>query len=137
MDRSTEQMNVLLATPVSAVYHQATAVDVDTFVSNFTNNLNWQSQRTVVVIDNENNIFGVITRQDIVSMGKRQLNPRSTRAWEICSHHVVITSPDSSLSDAVAIMEKNNIHHLVVCDNGKLVGVISSLDIATFLSQSH
>ena len=131
----TDKDPAALATPVSAVFHQAKCVDVDTFVSEFLNKLDWRSQKTVIVLDNQQQVYGIITRQDIVNMDRRQMNPRATRAWEICSHHVIEISPDASLSEAIETMSRHHIHHLVVTDKEQFKGVISALDITEYFSQ--
>ena len=39
-----------------------------------------------------------------------------------------VVSPNSGAKDAAKMMEKHHIHHLVVMDEGQVVGIISSMD---------
>jgi CBS-domain-containing membrane protein len=106
------------------------------------------------VLDEENNIFGIVTENDLINQNKRLHIPTVVRlfdsfiplegfgsiekeirrmsastAAEICSRHVVSVSPDASLTDIASIMSEQNIHLLPVISSGKIVGIIGKIDI--------
>lgn len=48
---------------------------------------------------------------------------------EIMTTWLVSISPDNTVGDAKAIFEAKPIHHLLVIDEGKLIGVVSDRDV--------
>ena len=48
---------------------------------------------------------------------------------EIMSNKLISTTPETTTDDAIKLMVENQIRHLAVMDNEKLVGVISMRDI--------
>jgi len=48
---------------------------------------------------------------------------------EICTTEVEICSPDTPVSQIVALMLEKGIHMVPVVENGKLSGVVARLDI--------
>lgn len=73
-------------------------------------------------------VWGVIDSLALV----RALRHPDTQAFaEAISRQPAFSiEPDAPLSDAVRIMDDNQVAHLVVVDRGRPVGVISTLDIA-------
>jgi CBS domain-containing protein len=106
------------------------------------------------VMDEENNIFGIVTENDLVNQNKRLHIPTVVRlfdafiplegfgsiekeikrmsastAEEICSREVVTVSPDTSLQDIASIMAEKNIHLIPVISSGEIAGIIGKIDI--------
>ena len=48
---------------------------------------------------------------------------------EICTHEVVICSPEMAVNEIAALMTEKKVHLLPVIDHGKLVGVVGRHDI--------
>jgi CBS domain-containing protein len=48
---------------------------------------------------------------------------------DVMSPYVLSIDPDASLVDAARLMVADDIHRLLVLDQGKLVGIISSMDV--------
>jgi CBS-domain-containing membrane protein len=46
----------------------------------------------------------------------------------IMSDHVLSVRPDTVMSEVVRMFKTNNVHHIPVVDNGKVLGMISSSD---------
>lgn len=53
---------------------------------------------------------------------------------EIMSPHVIATDSDSTIGDAMDTMDRFSVHHLVVEDRGKFVGVVSDRDLLRHIS---
>ena len=53
----------------------------------------------------------------------------STRVEEIMTRNVVVVTPRAKARDCMALMTENNIRHLPVVDNGRVVGMVSIRDI--------
>ena len=54
---------------------------------------------------------------------------KTTPVADIMSRYIVSTTPDTSVLDIKAIFEASQFHHLPVLDKGKLVGIISKIDV--------
>jgi len=83
----------------------------------------------VPVINTQGECFGVISAPDLVHFHNARKNPVAERAWEMCTHKIIEVSSDISVKEAAELMIKNNIHHLVVIEDGSIKGIVSSIDI--------
>ena len=76
-------------------------------------------------------LVGIITDRDIVvravAAGK---DPRSTKISEIMSSDPDTISPDASDDDAEKLMAKSQVRRLPVVENGKLVGILVTAQLA-------
>jgi signal-transduction protein with cAMP-binding, CBS, and nucleotidyltransferase domain len=82
-----------------------------------------------VVIDEETPGPRVISERDILNAIGRGEDPDAERVGEHMSDTVISAAPDWSLERAAMEMSKRHIRHLVVVDQGELVGVLSMRDI--------
>ncbi len=83
----------------------------------------------VPVISDQGECFGVISAPDLVHFQNARKNPSAERAWEMCTHKTIKVGPGISVKQAAELMVENNIHHLVVVEDGSIKGIVSSLDI--------
>ena len=82
-----------------------------------------------LVADDEMPVPCIVTERDILlSIGAGE-NPDAERVAEHMSGGVIAAAPDWSLERAAAEMSRRGIRHLVVYDEGELVGVLSMRDI--------
>lgn len=118
--------------PVSLLMDKhITTVDFNDTIFKVEGIMNSRKLSLVVVIDSNQNCFGVISYPDIVRFHAMGRNPKNERAWELCTHKVVEVSSDTSASETAKLMLKHKIHHVVVTENELIVGVISSNDFVT------
>lgn len=82
-----------------------------------------------VVIDEESPGPRVVSERDILNSIGRGEDPDSERVASHMSDTVIAAAPDWSLERAAAEMAHRHIRHLVVVENGELVGVLSIRDI--------
>jgi CBS domain-containing protein len=76
--------------------------------------------------------FGVLTSRDIVfKVLAKGVNPKKIKVSEIASKPIVCIDKESDMDDAATLMEKSNIARLFVCDEGKIIGLVSLLDVMT------
>jgi CBS domain-containing protein len=84
-----------------------------------------------VVIEDNGNPIGIITETDltkkIVALGK---DPAKTKAEDIMSSPIVFVNPEDDYSVAVEKMRKHKVKRLPVIENGKVIGIVTSTDIA-------
>jgi signal-transduction protein with cAMP-binding, CBS, and nucleotidyltransferase domain len=82
-----------------------------------------------LVLDDETPGPSIVTERDILlSLGAGQ-DPDSERVADHMSDGVIAAAPDWSLERAAAEMSKRGIRHLVVYEDGELIGVLSMRDI--------
>ncbi|MGC1853084.1 MAG: CBS domain-containing protein [Solirubrobacterales bacterium] len=82
-----------------------------------------------LVSDDERPVPCIVTERDILnSLGRRE-DPDTELVAEHMSEGVVAAAPEWSLEHAASEMSTRNIRHLVVFDEGDLVGILSIRDI--------
>ncbi len=73
---------------------------------------------------------GIITERDILErIVEPCMESTAITAKEIMSTPVIFTSPDVDIEDAARLMTAKKIKKLAVIENGKLVGIVSSMDL--------
>lgn len=58
---------------------------------------------------------------------------KSTLVAEIMTENVIVLEPDETMDVVQEIFRKNNIHHLPVVENGRVVGMVSYTDYLKLL----
>ena len=76
-------------------------------------------------------IQGIITATDI----SKAVNANATVNDVMTSSNVHVTHIDSSAQSAAKMMLRQNVHHIVVMDDGKIKGMISSLDFVKLVAK--
>lgn len=85
----------------------------------------------VIVLDDEQNVTGLVTDRDIVVRCVADLcDPKGMTVGEICSRDLVSLSPDDSIDAAVRAMRDYNIRRLPIVEGGKPIGIVSIGDLA-------
>jgi CBS domain-containing protein len=88
-----------------------------------------------LIVLSEGGIVGIVTERDlltrVVATGQ---NPEQVTVREIMSEPIIVTSPDSTLEEAVQLMLMERIKKLPVMEEDgemmRLVGILSMTDIA-------
>jgi CBS domain-containing protein len=89
---------------------------------------------SVIVVDKNGALRGIITERDVVAAVAHGFNPRSTRAWEVMTENPATVREDDRITAALERITETGARHLpVVDDKGKPVGVISFRDIANLI----
>lgn len=85
--------------------------------------------QAIVIDNNDQHIIGLITDGDIRrAMIKHGKDFFDIEAREIMNTHPYIVDKESKLTDAEELFKQHNLHTLLVSDNGKLSGILSSKD---------
>ncbi|MBU5689711.1 MAG: CBS domain-containing protein [Candidatus Aenigmatarchaeota archaeon] len=85
---------------------------------------------SIIVQDNGNPI-GIITETDLVKkIVATSQDPKKLKAEDIMSSPLVFVKPDDDYSAAVEKMRKHKIKRIPVIQNGKVVGIVTTTDIA-------
>ena len=90
----------------------------------------------VLVVDGDT-ICGILTDRDItveaVAAGK---DPETTKVIDLCTANVQTVTPETSVEEAVQLMQDNSIRRLPVVEGGKAVGIVSLGDLTVQIDDS-
>jgi len=90
-----------------------------------------QNIGSVLLVDEAGKLKGILTDRDIaLAVAAEGREARATRASEIMTSNPQFTEIDADLEAALRLMNKVHARRLPVTDKGKLVGIISSADVA-------
>lgn len=115
----------LMTTPVTSVSAEATLTEIaDLFAT--------QSISGVPVIDGEQHVVGFVSDTDIINAMLASRGAQ-TSAFDLMSAPVVTVDEFDTAEDVMRMMRENNIHHVPVVRNRKLVGIVTPTDIIRYL----
>lgn len=84
---------------------------------------------SIVVVQKKKPV-GLITHTDILlKMLKPVIPPEALTARQVMTAPVITISENSSMEEAGKVMSKNNIKKLPITRDGKVVGIITSMDL--------
>lgn len=124
------QVKDFMSAPVKTV-----AIDdkLETVRSKFKNN-NFHSlpvvEYEVGIPVNKAIIRGIITQSNL----KKSISD-DTLAKDVMTTNVHVLHPDSSAASAARMMLKKDVHHLVVMEDGDIIGMVSSLDFVKLVAE--
>ena len=82
------------------------------------------------LVTEKKKILGIVTEKDLArKIGAKGLNADKVLAKDIMTTDLVTVSPNTSLYDAMLLIEKRKIKHLPVVDHGSVVGIITAMEI--------
>ena len=85
----------------------------------------------------EHRVVGVATDRDIaLFLGSKDARPSEIRIRDVMSTRLVASSPEDDLQDVLGKMEEAQVRRILVVENGRLRGVISTADVARVAAQS-
>ena len=80
------------------------------------------------VVSADGRIFGIITANDLSRFQAAKKNPKTVRAWELCSYKPLRVSPDTPTTDVAKLMLTHHVHHILVSNEDNLYGIVSTFD---------
>jgi CBS domain-containing protein len=89
-----------------------------------------EKQTKCVLLSKGKEVIGIVTKTDILykvlSQGK---NPSKVRLEEIMTSPILAVDPESTVQEALSIMDKHSIRQIVVSSNSSVIGIISRDDL--------
>ena len=83
-------------------------------------------------------LVGVITDRDIaLGLGNRDERPSGVTVGELMKRNVVSVSPDADATEVTREMQKAQVRRVLVVEGDRLVGIISTADLARASVQEH
>jgi len=88
----------------------------------------------LVVVDNDGKVNGIFTERDyarkIILKGR---SSRETLVRDIMTDNPTFVSPDSKIEECMLLMTNKFVRHLPVCENGRLIGIVSIGDLVKYI----
>lgn len=95
----------------------------------------WEQQTgSLLVVEGDEQLAGIITERDVLKAAATGVDLGAVTVGEVMGREPITVHPGATLREAAKTMTDNWIRHLPVVDEGKLVGVISTRDLAAVLA---
>ena len=89
-----------------------------------------QMKIACLVVMEDGQILGIFTERDVLQRVVGQmLRPSNTPISEVMTRDVVCVEPDTDLDDVSTLMKERRLRHLPVCQNGRVIGMVSIGDV--------
>lgn len=83
----------------------------------------------IPVLSMSGEIEGIITASDVANE-----SDHNKIVADVMTTQTHVVSKNSGVQDAAKMMKKHNVHHLVVMDEGQVIGIISSMDFVKIIA---
>jgi CBS domain-containing protein len=91
---------------------------------------------SVVVVDEDNRLAGILTRTDFVTIVSESHPKAETSVSRYMTTDVVTASAQDSVQDVADTMLAEGFHHMPVVDDDEgLIGMITTTDLAAYIAQ--
>lgn len=111
-------------------------VDIDTSVADAVSLMSRNRYSCVVVMQNQVP-HGVVTERDVVKLAQVDVDFSTIPVSSVVRTPLITASPGMALPDAIRLMEKHAIRHLVVTDQDKLLGLVTRHDLVKTLQGGY
>lgn len=111
-------------------------VTPDTYVEEAADTLREYNIGSLVVVDEDNHLQGILTSTDFVHI-VAESNPKAeTTVERYMTTEVVTAGAQDPIQDAADKMISHNIHHLPVVDDSEgVIGMLSTADLTAYISE--
>ena len=79
-------------------------------------------------------VVGVVSAVDLLRFHEGKRDAAAVPVWQLCTYKPVAVDPDAPVDAVAALMWTHQVHHVVVMRDGRLEGVVSSLDVVKTLA---
>ncbi len=88
-----------------------------------------------VVVMGEGKPVGMATERDILQRVVAEMrNPSEVKMKEIMSKPLITINANMPIVEAIRVMQKNNIRHLPIMEEGELIGIVTQRDLLRALA---
>jgi predicted transcriptional regulator len=120
-DMANEPISTLMQRRVQVVEMDQTVSDIEALFS--ARGLHWAP-----VIDPQGDVIGVVSAADLVQLRARGPQVGAVPAWQLCTYKPISVDASTPIADVARQMVARHLHHVVVTEQGRVAGVVSSLD---------
>jgi CBS domain-containing protein len=118
----------LMSSPVRTVSRETTVRDA-------AEKMRTHGIGSVVAVDADHHLEGIITSTDFVRIVNDEADPAETTVDEYLTTEVVTAAANDSIRDIADLMLEEGIHHVPVVDDTEgVVGMLTTTDLAAYLS---
>jgi len=90
---------------------------------------------SLVVVDDDNRLLGVLTTTDFVDIVAKSKPKARTTVERYMTTDVLTTTAQASVVDAADLLLEHRVHHLPVVDDEEgVVGIITTTDLTAYVS---
>lgn len=89
----------------------------------------WDNKVGSVVIQENGDLVGILTERDILKAMATSMDADQTPVADLMTRDVITVGPDWEVYEAAAEMSARKIRHLILFEDGKVVGVLSIRDL--------
>jgi signal-transduction protein with cAMP-binding, CBS, and nucleotidyltransferase domain len=114
-------VSAFIADGVTRVSPDATLVEVADALAN--------EEIGLVAIGDDDHLVGVVSERDLVGAIARRLALDSTPALDVASTKLVWCDAEASVAEVSIEMLENYVRHVLVEQDGQLIGVVSARDL--------
>jgi CBS domain-containing protein len=119
---------------ISTLMHRSVKViALDDTITTVETMLNKEGLTWAPVVDEGGQIIGVISASDLIRFHRRERDPINTKAWQASTYRPIVVEPSATIGEVAHLMTDKRIHHVAVVQNGRLCGVVSSLDFVKLM----
>jgi CBS domain-containing protein len=92
----------------------------------------------VLVLDENGELVGIASERDVVkALASKGPGIASLHAADIMTRTVTTVTPQTTINEAMELMDRGYFRHLPVLDQGKLLGIISVRDVVRARIERH
>ncbi|QIB73077.1 CBS domain-containing protein [Halogeometricum borinquense] len=127
--------DIFVARLMSTTLH---TVSVDTLVEDAAKLMMENGVGSVLVVDDDNQLLGILTTTDFVQIVAERQPKDQTPVSEYMTSDVVTTTAQVPIQDVADTMMQHGFHHVPVVDDDEgVIGIISTTDLASYLSTAE
>lgn len=89
----------------------------------------WHHKIGSLVVQDGGDLAGIVTERDVLKAMATAIDPDQTPVRDLMTKEVITVGPDWEVYEAAAEMSARKIRHLVLSDDGAVVGVLSIRDL--------
>ena len=111
--------------------YEVESVSPDTNVCLVLKTMNQKRIGSVMVLDDEGKIAGILTERDLLYCrdSETEFTKMSVRDLMTPADKLIVGSPEDTLQYAMAMMTEHRIKHIPILENGTLAGIVSIGDV--------
>ena len=92
----------------------------------------------VLVLDDAGDLAGIVSERDVVkALAAQGPELHTVTAGHVMTANVKTVTPETTINEAMELMDHGYFRHLPVLDNGALVGIISVRDVVRARISRH
>ena len=118
--------------------HGAVTCGLDTSIKEVSQIMVVNRIRYVVVTDEQGSVAGIISARSILKAWGKDLE--KTVARDVLLPYTVTTTPETPLAEAIRMMQKRRIQHLVIVSeqgsHKRVVGILSAVDVVRYMARN-